>query len=98
MFINLRRTITTTIKTGVKVFVFQPVTEVCKAHWVETEVTSVYEEDDLTVFQVDKDITLPDSSTGWNEWGMKDQGKAWAFIPVDSSFAEQTRLLMSVFD
>lgn len=86
------------IEKGIKIFVFQPVTEVCKAHWVETSVTAVYEEDGEIVFQVDNDITLPGGSTGWGEWGMKDQGKAWDFTPGTLNFEEQTKLLMSVFD
>ena len=87
---------------GEKVFVFQPETKCCKAHWVETSVTKTWLEGESFVFETNDSVELldgtDDSSFLFDEWSEEDEGNCWSFSKPDTDLAVQEKMFRAAFD
>ena len=92
----------TNLTQGDVVWLFQPRTDFCNPHWVETIVLTTSNEEGKLVFTTVLGVeTLRgtrDSSAVFNEWSEDEQGKCWDFLPTSNPNEEQTRLFFSCFE
>ena len=84
------------LKVGQRLFVFQPETPFCKAHWVETTVITITNGNDFEV--KDSFITFVGSDQqSWSEHTLKDQGVSWSFEIPPISLEEQEKVFWTRF-
>lgn len=87
---------------GEKVFIFQPETKSCKAHWVETSVTKTWLDMGSFMFETDESVEImegtDDSSLLINEWDKDDEGNCWSFFKPDINLSVQEKMFRSAFN
>ena len=87
---------------GEKVFIFQPETKSCKAHWVETSVTKTWLEGDDFMFETNDSVELfdgvDDNSLMLNEWSEEDEAYCWSFFKPDTNLSVQEKMFRAVFN
>lgn len=87
---------------GEKVFIFQPETKSCKAHWVETTVISTWLDGDDFMFETNDSVELldgvDDNSLLLNEWSEEDEGDCWSFFKPDINLSVQEKMFRAVFN
>ena len=87
----------TNLTVGQTVFVFQPETQCCRAHWVKTTVSRLFGDDEFET--ADAITTMVNSDQqNWSEFSLGDEGVGWTLEPTSNLEAQNQKFWARFFD